>query len=53
MKGFTGFTDYDDANVIGAYNMLSVKEKMAVDRIFSYLCGGSFEQLINKYNEQH
>lgn len=52
MNEYGDFKDYDDANMIGVYNKMSQLEKEAVDRVFAYLCGLTFEGIINKYEKQ-
>lgn len=42
--------DYDDANMIGVYNKMNKTDKEAVDRIFVYLTGHRFKDIIDLYN---
>jgi len=49
---FDEFNDYDDANLIAYYQSLDEKSKAAVDNVLTYLCGTTFEWIINEYEKQ-
>ena len=43
------FRDYDDANMIAYYRSLGESEQRAVDNLFTYFCGTTFNQIILSY----
>ena len=52
MHEYGDFKDYDDANMIGQYRKMTLTEKIAIDIMFSYLCGLTFNEIILKYESQ-
>ncbi len=53
MSEYGDFRDYDDANIISFYNGLQENQKLAIDNVFTYLCGITFGQIVIKYSEQY
>ncbi len=52
MQEYSEFKDYDDANMIGIYRKMTITEKNAVDTMFVYLTGRTFNEIALKYESQ-
>ena len=48
MEEYGDFRDYDDANMIGRFRRMTPEQQDAVNIIFTYLCGTTFDQIIKK-----